>query len=194
MQTTDTANRILDCAQALMVERGYNAFSYADISSVVNITKASIHHHFHTKADLVKALLLRYRQQVRMGLAHMKSNAPDPLARLQAYVGYWETCIREETNPFCVCALLAAEIPTLPDEVSAEVRGHFVELTHWLQETMEEGSRQNLIHLEKPAPLEAEIFIATVHGAMLAARAYGNVTSFASVTEEALRRLTPSAH
>ena len=41
-----TAERILDTAQALAQVRGYNGFSYADISAELAITKPSIHHHF----------------------------------------------------------------------------------------------------------------------------------------------------
>jgi len=42
----NTAERILDTAQALAQVRGYNGFSYADISAELAITKPSIHHHF----------------------------------------------------------------------------------------------------------------------------------------------------
>src|SRR5258707_7828696 len=53
----ETAERILKVAEALMIERGYSAFSYADISEAVEIKKPSIHHHFPTKAGLAAAVL-----------------------------------------------------------------------------------------------------------------------------------------
>ena len=58
-----TAERILDTAQALAQVRGYNGFSYADISAEVGITKPSIHHHFPSKAQLAEALIARYRRR-----------------------------------------------------------------------------------------------------------------------------------
>lgn len=61
MKTSDKKNEILDCAQTLIQKRGYNGFSYADISSTVGIRKASIHHHFSTKVDLAVAVVERYR-------------------------------------------------------------------------------------------------------------------------------------
>lgn len=189
---TDTANRILNCAQTLMVERGYNAFSYADIAALVHISKATIHHHFPTKSLLARDVLTRYRENVRVLMSSMKGVVPDPLGRLKAYASFWETCIRDNSTPFCVCALLAAEIPTLPDEVSAEVRGHFRELARWLAMIMEEGKEQGVLRLESPAAVEAESFMAAIHGAMLASRAYGDWAVFASVAREAIRRLTPA--
>jgi len=60
---TTTADRILDSAQTLVQVRGYNGFSYADISAELSITKPSIHHHFPTKAALAEALIARYRER-----------------------------------------------------------------------------------------------------------------------------------
>lgn len=190
---TDTADQILNCAQSLMVERGYNAFSYADIAEVVHISKAAIHHHFPTKSLLVKNVVVRYREHVRVMMGSLKGVVPDPLGRLKAYSGFWETCIRDNSTPFCLCALLAVEIPTLPDEVSAEVRGHFRELAHWLATIMEEGKELGILRLESPAAVEAESFMAAIHGAMMASRAYGDWTVFASVAGESIRRITPTA-
>ena len=39
-----TAQKILDVAQDMVRNRGYSAFSYADISAQVGIRKASIHY------------------------------------------------------------------------------------------------------------------------------------------------------
>src|SRR5687767_9466094 len=98
------AAEIAICAQALLATRGYNGFSYADISEAVHISKASIHHHFPSKAELVQTVLRRYREQGREGLAALQKSVADPLDRLRAYTGYWETCIRDGSSPFCICA------------------------------------------------------------------------------------------
>ena len=49
----ETANLILETAHDLIAERGYSAFSYADIAEIVTIRKPGIRHHFPTKASLV---------------------------------------------------------------------------------------------------------------------------------------------
>ena len=57
---TDTATRILDVAERLVQVRGFNAFSYADVAAELQITKAALHYHFASKADLGSALVARY--------------------------------------------------------------------------------------------------------------------------------------
>lgn len=186
-----TSEEILRCARSLIIEGGYNSFSYSDIANVVGIRNASIHHHFPSKADLVRALVVQYRQEAEAGLAELERRVPDPLARLRAYAGYWEACITDATAPFCVCALLATQIPVLPEEVAMEVRGHFRALSAWLRSLLERGARQGSLKLAGTAKDEAEVFMAAVHGGMLSARAYGDPKMFAVVTRPLLKRLAP---
>ncbi|MGO7998244.1 TetR/AcrR family transcriptional regulator, partial [Rhizobium ruizarguesonis] len=57
-----TSDSILTSARALIMTGGYHGFSYADIAAVVGIRNASIHHHFPSKTDLVRPLVVRYRE------------------------------------------------------------------------------------------------------------------------------------
>jgi TetR/AcrR family transcriptional repressor of nem operon len=189
MKSNDTAENILNCARSLILSGGYNGFSYADISKVVGVRNATIHHHFPSKSVLVQTLVARYREEVRLGMAELERNVPDPVEQLRAYVGYWESCIAEAVAPFCVCALLATQLPILPEEVALEVRGHFRSLSAWLASVLERGAAQGQLRLMASAKIEAECFMATVHGAMISARAYGDAKIFTAVTHPLLERL-----
>lgn len=188
LSASTTSDDILRCARALVIAGGYNGFSYADISKVVGIRNASIHHHFPTKSDLVRTLVARYREEAQAGIARLEREVPDPVAQLRAYIAYWETCITDASAPFCVCALLAGEIPVLPEAVAMEVRAHFRALAAWLTSLLERGASQGLLRLDGPAKAEAESFMATVHGAMLSARAYGDAATFGLITRPLLER------
>src|SRR5262249_31578011 len=168
-----TSDDIIRCARSLIIAGGYNGFSYADISKVVGIRNASIHHHFPSKSDLVRTLVARYRDEAQAGIAALERNVSGPGEQLRAYTGYWEACITDATASFCVCALLAGEIPVLPEEVALEVRAHFRALSAWLTSVLERGATQGSLRLTGTAKGEAEVFMATVHGAMLSARACG---------------------
>src|SRR5262249_25202226 len=122
---TSTVEAILRCARSLIVAGGYNGFSFADIATVVGIRKASIHHHFPTKVDLVQALVKQYRGEAEAGTAEIERHVSDPLEQLHSYTGYWESCICDPETSYCVCALLATQIPVLPDEIALEVRAYF---------------------------------------------------------------------
>lgn len=187
-----TADDILRCARSLIIAGGYNGFSYADIAKVVGIRNASIHHHFPAKSDLVRTLVARYREEAEAGIAELERNVSDPVGQLTAYTGYWEACITDASAPFCVCALLATQIPVLPAEVALEVRAHFRALSAWLTSVLERGARQGSLRLDGTARAEAETFLATVHGAMLSARAYGDAEMFGVVIRPLLARLVLS--
>ncbi|MFG1343201.1 TetR/AcrR family transcriptional regulator [Xanthobacter autotrophicus] len=187
-----TSDDILACTRSLIVAGGYNGFSYADIADVVGIRKASIHHHFPTKADLVRTLVARYRADAEAGMANLDRQTPGALEKLRFYVRYWESCITDASAPFCICALLASQLPVLPEDVGLEVRAHFRSLSQWLASVLERGARERQLQLTNTPRVEAEAFMATVHGAMLSARAYGDPKIFGFVTGQLLNRLAPS--
>lgn len=172
-----TEDAILDCARALIVRGGYNGFSYADIAAEVGIRKPSIHYHFPTKEDLVRTLVHRYRLEAEVGLAQLAEHAAGPLEQLRGYLTFWSTCIADGTVPICVCALLASELPLLPPSVAEEVGAHFRTLTAWLASALD----------SEP---DADVFLATVHGAMLSARACADPRLFATITESLLNRIS----
>jgi len=184
------ATEIATCARSLLAAGGYNGFSYADISASVGISKASIHHHFPSKAELVRAVLVGYREEARAGLAMLAQQVPGPVEQLEAYAGYWAACIRDGSSPFCICAMLAAELPAIPGEVADEVRGHFSDLAAWLAAVLAKGASQRLLFLHATPEAEALAFMAAVHGAMLSARAYGDAEVFPATVRPFLRRLT----
>jgi TetR/AcrR family transcriptional regulator, transcriptional repressor for nem operon len=187
------ATEIIARAQALLAVGGYNGFSYADISESVRISKASVHHHFPSKAELVQTVVKRYREEARNGLAAIKAHIGDPLAQLQAYTGYWKGCIRDGSSSLCVCAMLAAELPAIPEQVAEEVRGHFRDLAAWLASVLEKGAATKIFRLRADPEAEAQALMATIHGAMLSARAYGDPEVFARIVEASVAQLTRPA-
>jgi TetR/AcrR family transcriptional repressor of nem operon len=105
---------------------------------------------------------------------------------------HWEICIQKKTEPICIAALLAAELPSLPVDVATETRLHFVALHGWLQKTMELGLKQKTIRLAQTPSGEAELVMATVHGAMVSARVYQSSKIFGQIVDATLQRLSPA--
>ncbi|WP_115719479.1 TetR/AcrR family transcriptional regulator [Gallaecimonas mangrovi] len=181
------AAEIAALARSLLEQRGYNGFSYADISAQVKISKASIHHHFPSKVQLVQKVVAQYRQEARAGMATL--DALEPLAALQAYVGYWANCIADQSPSFCLCAMLASELPAIPDQIAGEINGHFADLSAWLAALLDKGQQAGQLRLSASAAIEAQAFMAAVHGAMLAARATGKPEQFNDITALLLTKL-----
>ncbi|WP_421407497.1 TetR/AcrR family transcriptional regulator [Agrobacterium tumefaciens] len=189
---SNTSDEILASARNLIMSGGYNGFSYADISEVVGIRKASIHHHFPSKVDLVRELVKRYREDGQASVVTLEQNVPDALDVLKVYANHWAKCIEDASRPYCVCALLASELPSLPPEVATEVTNFFRFISSWLTTVMERGYKSGTLNLTSEPHVEAEAFLATVYGAMLSARAYGKPEVFSTILAPALNRLTPT--
>ena len=184
-----TAGRILEAGRQLIMRRGYSGFSYADIADAIDIRKASIHHHFPTKADLAVAVLQQSQAKFDADMALLDASGADALVQMRAYIGYWERCIADDSAPFCVAGMLGAELPALPDEVARAVKAHFDDLAAWLVRVLEAGVNDGIVQPDVSVQTEAATFVALVYGAMLAARAYGNAGLFRDVTGGAVERL-----
>ena len=53
----DTRERILDAAEAAVLEKGFAATSIEELIAAVGITKSGFFYHFKDKGELAKALL-----------------------------------------------------------------------------------------------------------------------------------------
>lgn len=180
---------IMESATKLLVNRGYNAFSFADISEDVELAKPTIHHHFPSKEDLVVEVLSQYRDQIKSGLQYLSTHKTNPIDRLKGYIHYWQECIESGDRPFCICVLLAAELPSLPKSIQKQVKMHFEELGDWIYTTIDEGKKLGSINVKGSVRFEADLFRAQVHGAMLASRALNDSQMFTSVTKHILSGL-----
>jgi TetR/AcrR family transcriptional repressor of nem operon len=187
--TGSTAERIVNEGRRLIMIRGYNGFSYADIAAAIGIRKASIHHHFAGKNDLAVAVVDQSRAIIRAQTELLAHAEPDAVEQLRAYAGYWERCIADDSAPFCIAAMLAAELPSLPEDVAASVRAHFAELSGWLAHLLALGVRQGGVVLTGAPEDEADAFMSAIYGAMLSARAFQDPARFVSITETLLARV-----
>lgn len=57
---SDTRQRILDAAEAAVLDKGFAGTSIDELIAAVGITKSGFFYHFKDKSDLAKALLTRY--------------------------------------------------------------------------------------------------------------------------------------
>src|SRR5271154_4277237 len=109
---TAAATAILDVAERLAQTQGYNGFSYADIAARLGVTKASLHYHFPSKAELGRALIERYHVLFGAALDAIDRRTTPPQEKLQQYVGLYDSVLSNER--MCLCGMLAAEYATLP--------------------------------------------------------------------------------
>jgi TetR/AcrR family transcriptional regulator, transcriptional repressor for nem operon len=186
-----TAKRILDTAEKLVQVRGFNAFSYADIAKALGIQKASLHHHFATKADLGHALVTRYRQDFLGALAHIEDESADAAERIERYADLYGSVLRKKR--MCLCGMLAADVATLPKAMRDSVAEFFTENELWLTRILDAGRSAGELEFDESATSMAAFFISSLEGAMLLARGSGNVGHFDSAARRLLAGVRPKS-
>jgi TetR/AcrR family transcriptional repressor of nem operon len=180
-ETNDTAARILDIGERLVQVRGFNGFSYADVASELDMTKAALHYHFPGKAELGRALIERYTLRFTEALAGIDELIPDAPDKLVAYAGLYSEVLRGQR--MCLCGMLAAEYQTLPDPMRDAVIA-FIDLNEaWVEKVLSDGQRAGTITLTGPAGDAARLIVSGLEGAMLVARPYGDLARFDTAAE-----------
>jgi TetR/AcrR family transcriptional regulator, transcriptional repressor for nem operon len=181
----DTVTEILDTAERLVQVRGFNAFSYADIAAALGITKASLHYHFPSKADLGRALIERYAGRFGDALAEIDAAGGDASAKLAAYAEIYAGVLRD--HRMCLCGMLAADYDTLPDPMRAAVVSFFDRNEAWLVAVLAQGEREGSLRLQGSERDAAQAIVSGLEGAMLIARPYEDVSRFESAATRLLR-------
>jgi TetR/AcrR family transcriptional repressor of nem operon len=188
---SSTASRVLDTAERLVQVRGFNGFSYADIAAELQITKASLHYHFASKADLGEALINRYSTRFFEALAEIDADGAAAPARLAAYAKLYADVLSEQK--MCLCGMLAAEYPTLPLPMRVAVVGFFDHSEGWLEAVLEQGREEGSLAFTGPARDAARMIVSGLEGAMLVTRPYGDATRFQVAAASLLASLTAPA-
>lgn len=183
-------SKILEASRKIITRRGYSNFSYADVAAAVSLHKATIHHHFPTKADLAFAVVKYSSSIFTADMAALASSGLDPVAQLRAYLEYWEKLLVRDNEEFCVAGMLGAEVPFLRKDVAEAVAAYFGTFTAWLEQLLESGIETGHFYLEDSVKTEAAALLSLVYGATLVARAIHDPDHFKTVTAPAFRRLT----
>jgi TetR/AcrR family transcriptional regulator, transcriptional repressor for nem operon len=183
-----TAARILDTAEGLLQVRGYNGFSYADISAELGITKAALHYHFPGKADLGLALIGRYAGRFAGALAAIDTSGAMPPARLAGYAALYDQVLQQ--GRMCLCGMLAAEYQTLPPPMRKAVTGFFEANESWLEKVLDEGKQDGSLRFPGSGRDTARVVIACLEGALLVARPYDDTDRFQAMAQSLLDGLT----
>jgi TetR/AcrR family transcriptional repressor of nem operon len=184
----ETATLILDTAERLVAVRGFNGFSYSDAATELGMTRAALHYHFASKADLGEALIARYSARFAEALGAVDARESGALSKLEAYAGIYLDVLRD--GRMCLCGMLAAERETLPPAMQDAVNRFFKENQRWLSHVLAQEDRSAIV-LRGSLEETAWMIINTLEGAMLVARVFNDVSILQSSAEQLLAGLKP---
>lgn len=157
----NTKIKILEIAERLTQQRGFNGFSYLDLADEIGIKNSSIHFHYKTKAVLALALVERYQRSLMARLQQLENEETSPRKRLKQVVASFEDYIAE--GKFCLCGMMAAELHSVSESVRKQLDVAFEELIRWI------AKQFTALELSNPRK-RAISFVAAAEGALLMAR------------------------
>ena len=185
MQTQDA---ILNYAEKACRSRGFDAFSFADAADHVGIRKASVHHHFPTKADLAVSMIDRYCAQLDASICEIEERRPRAAAQLRDWVKLYRTALGAGDS-LCLCVAMSAHRESLPREAIERVNAFNRMSIDFLARLFERGKKDRSIRNVGWPKDEAASALALVEGAQLIARAARRPALF----DNALRTLIQRA-
>jgi len=166
----ETRTALLNSAEKACRSRGYNGFSYADLSKEVGIRKASIHHHFPAKADLAYAVLERYTENFFAKLEEIEANEQTAGKQLKAYVEAYRDAL-DGGESVCLCVAFSAGRENLSEPVLIRLNLFHMDSIAWLKRVFKRGKNDGTINAVDDITDEASACLATMEGAQLMARA-----------------------
>ncbi len=167
--SNDTKERILDAAEAIMLEKGFNGVGINEILKSANIPKGSFYHWFPSKEQFGVELLNHYGADA---MAHKekwllnRSMIPSAYDRFIAYLESGITCfIENECRQICLIVKLSAEVCSWSDNMRETLERLYNRMRQLYQTVIEEGQAQGTIRKD----LDANHFAAVIHDAWLGA-------------------------
>ena len=163
---------ILNLAESMLQDKGFNGFSYAHIANELGVKNAAIHYHFPTKEDLSIAVIQRYRDRFKLWINNSRVKDLSHKDKLDWFFNIY-TDMRADKGKVCLVGSMEAELNSIPEGLQGEVQALHKDLLVWLQSTLTEG-REAGVFVFRGEPMDkAAVILSTLQGALQMARALG---------------------
>lgn len=176
----DTKNKILEVAEALVQRVGLNAMSYQHISDAVGVRKASIHHHFPKKENLVEALLVRCQVSYGDNYQVIVAGAGTAPVKLRQLAAVFADGLQKQQ--LCLVGTIGADLNTLQDSSRRALEATIQGTVESFEVAFRQGQQEGSLSFRGSVEETAYAFFSFLLGAQISARACGGVQVFRSAT------------
>lgn len=167
----DREAAIIQVAEDMVRQGGYNSFSFRNIASAIGIKSSSVHYHFSTKEDLAVAVTQHYTDKFILSLGDAQDLIKAGKDPINVYVKAFRTALSQDKG-MCLCGMLGAEADVLPERVINETRQFFIRNIAWLE------TAYRAMGVSKGAKEKAVQAVSLLEGAMLTSNVMGDTRSF----------------
>ncbi len=177
----DTKTQILDIAEHLLLDKGFNGFSYKHVSSQLGIKNAAIHYHYPAKEDLGVAIVQRTRKKFRAGAQQLASQNVAPWQMLDWFFTIYVNNLQK--NEVCLGGSLGTDFAAIPGKMQTEIQGLVSEILAWLETLLEDGRQCGEFSFLGNSADKAIVMLASMQGALQIARVTSTDQFHATVTQ-----------
>jgi AcrR family transcriptional regulator len=171
--TTNTKHAILDLAETLLQDKGFNGFSYAHIAKELGVKNAAVHYHFPTKEDLGCAVVQRYRDRFQLWVNNARVKNLSLQEKLNWFFDIYAN-MRADHGKVCIAGALETEFNSIPDALRDQTQSLTGELLAWLSSTLEEGREAGVFQFTGQPADKAALILSSLQGGLQMARALGS--------------------
>jgi AcrR family transcriptional regulator len=167
-QSHETANRILNQAMRIFLEKGYHGTSIDDITRAAELTKGALYWHFRSKEDLLKRIIEEYEGRFLDGMIQAVNEVRGSiLHKIEKYFQY-NAAFAYYNRELCVSFdTLAAELVGAHHGVETEFRRIYKKYQKFLSNLIVQGKKEKVFKKEIDQNLAALVIIAFHVGILL---------------------------
>jgi len=125
-------SRIVEVADRLFYERGFEATSFADIAADAGLSRGNFYYHFKSKDEILAAVISLRIDRTRDMLTVWERETPEPADRLLAFANILITNRAKIMAHGCPVGTLCAELAKLEHGAQDEAVAIFTLFRDWL--------------------------------------------------------------
>ena len=130
---SNTRTKIIEAADTLFYQRGFEYTSFADLADMVQISRGNFYHHFRTKDEILAAVIAIRAEITRAMLQKWEDAAGDnPADAIRSFI---QTLLDNRTDIKrygCPVGTLTLELAKLNHGASGEAKAVFTLIRRWL--------------------------------------------------------------
>ena len=166
---SETREIIIRLGDQLLRKKGYNAFSYADISKELGIKNAAIHYHFPTKPDLIMAIINLHNERFQNFKKNIASKPS--LEKISKFLDTYSKIQAEEK--ICIVGTLATDWDTIDEQSQKHLQEVADDILQWLTIALTEGLKKKELNFTEAPKTKALLIISNMLAATQLARVMG---------------------
>lgn len=133
-----TRERIVESADQLFYERGYDHTSFADIAEVVGLSRGNFYHHFKTKDEILEAVIGLRAKKTQAMLDTWAAQAHTPTERIDRFIEMMAMNGPQIRRHGCPVGTLCTELAKLDHPALPHASALFTLFRRWLATQFEQ--------------------------------------------------------